>query len=294
MGVLTAFEACARLEKFTAAAQELNLTQSAVSRQIRALEDMVGIELFVRERQTVRLTPTGESYAVEIREALRAVANATLRLKASPEAGTLTVAILPTMGTRWLAPLLPGFTRQNPGVTLNLVTRLEPFNMAGEKVHAAIHYGAPEWPHADLDFLFDETVFPACSRELKSQYGFAQPADLLKAPLLHLASRPNAWPEWFTAQGLRFTGNTTMSIDQFATATQAAAAGLGVALLPDFLFRQERDRGELVSAIDVRCKSSGRYYLACATSRAEYPPLVAFRKWLKEQATASSLETPPS
>lgn len=288
MGVLMAFEACARHQNFTAAAQELSLTQSAVSRQIRALEEMVGIELFTRERQTVRLTPAGESYAEEIRQALRAVANATLQLKASPEAGTLTLAILPTMGTRWLAPLLPGFTRQNPGVTLNLVTRLEPFNMESENVHAAIHYGAPEWPNADLDFLFEETVFPVCSRELNAHYGFKQPADLLKAPLLHLASRPNAWAEWFGAQGIAFAGNTSMRIDQFATATQAASAGLGVALLPEFLFRQELERGELVSAIDVRCKSAGSYYLACASSRTWYPPLVAFRKWMAEQTAVAS------
>lgn len=284
MGVLMAFEACARLQKFTGAANELSLTQSAVSRQIRALEEQVGVELFTRERQTVRLTPAGEAYAAEIRPALRAIANATLRLRASPEAGILTVAILPTMGTRWLAPLLPDFTRNNPGVTLNLVTRLEPFDMDAETVHAALHYGRGEWPGADLDLLFAEDVFAACSKALKTQYGFSRPADLLKAPLLHLATRPLGWVEWFAAQGLGYPGHAGMSIDQFATATQAAAAGLGVALLPEFLFRQELERGELVSAVDLRSRSSGRYYLACSASRASYPPLVAFRKWMRQQA----------
>jgi LysR family glycine cleavage system transcriptional activator len=289
MSLLMAFEACARLQKFTAAADELSLTQSAVSRQIRALEDIVGVGLFARERQTVRLTPAGEAYAQEIRQALRAIGNATLRVMADPDAGALTLAILPTMGTRWLAPLLPGFTRQNPGVTLNLVTRLEPFDMEAAGVHAAIHYGAPEWPGAELDFLFAETVFPACSRALKQHHGFAQPQDLLQAPLLHLASRPNAWEEWFTAQGVAFAGDGGMRIDQFATVTQAAAAGLGVALLPEFLFRQELERGELVSAVDVRCASSGSYYLACAASRTWYPPLTAFRHWIREQVQTGML-----
>ncbi|MFT3814703.1 MAG: LysR family transcriptional regulator [Acidovorax sp.] len=288
MGLLAAFESCARLQKFTAAAHELSLTQSAVSRQIRALEEIVGVELFVRERQAVRLTPAGEIYAEEIRHALRGISNATLRIKASPEAGTLTLAILPTLGTRWLAPLLPGFMRQNPGVTLNLVTRLEPFNMDADGVHAAIHYGAPEWPRAELDFLFEETVFPACSQALKAQYGFASAQDLLRAPLLHLASRPQAWAQWFESLGVPCASVGGMSIDQFATVTQAASAGLGVALLPEFLFRAELERGELVSAIDVRCRSRGKYYLVCAAAKTWYPPLTAFRQWLKEQARSAA------
>jgi len=283
MGLLVAFEACARLQKFTAAAHELSLTQSAVSRQIRALEDIVGVALFVRERQAVRLTPAGEIYAEEIRHALRDISNSTLRIKASPGTGTLKLAILPTMGTRWLAPLLPDFVRQHPGVTLNLVTRLEPFDMDADDVHAAIHFGAPEWPRAELDFLFEETIFPACSQELKAQHGFANAQDLLRAPLLHLASRPQAWTQWFASQGIDGTQPGGISIDQFATVTQAACAGLGVALLPEFLFRAEVERGELVSALDTRSRSEGSYYLACAASKAWYPPLHAFRQWIQQQ-----------
>lgn len=288
MGLLVAFEACARLRKFTTAAHELSLTQSAVSRQIRALEDIVGVALFVRERQAVRLTPAGEIYAEEIRQSLRDIGNSTLRIKASPGTGILTLAILPTMGTRWLAPLLPSFVQQNPGVTLNLVTRLEPFNMDADDVHAAFHYGAPEWPHAELDFLFEETIFPACSQELKAQYGFARAQDLLAAPLLHLTSRRQAWTQWFESQGIEGPQMGGISIDQFATATQAASAGLGVALLPEFLFRAELERGELVSALDVRSRSQGSYYLACAASKTWYPPLKAFRQWIKEQTTAGA------
>lgn len=288
MGLLVAFEACARLQKFTSAAHELSLTQSAVSRQIRALEDIVGVELFVRERQAVRLTPAGEIYAEEIRQSLRDIGNSTLRIKASPGTGILTLAILPTMGTRWLAPLLPSFVQQNPGVTLNLVTRLEPFNMDADDVHAAFHYGAPEWPHAELDFLFEETIFPACSKGLKAQHGFARAQDLLAAPLLHLTSRRQAWTQWFESQGIEGPQTGGISIDQFATATQAASAGLGVALLPEFLFRAELERGELVSALDVRSRSQGSYYLACAASKTWYPPLKAFRQWIKEQTTAGA------
>ncbi|MET3513831.1 LysR family glycine cleavage system transcriptional activator [Pseudacidovorax sp. 1753] len=287
MGLLVAFEACARLQKFTAAAHELHLTQSAISRQIRALEEAVGVALFTRDRQTVRLTPAGEMYALEIRDALRAIANATVQLRVDPGAGTLTLAILPTLGTRWLAPLLPDFMRANPGITLNLVTRLDPFDLDAEGVHAAIHYGAAQWPQAELDLLFGETVVPACSPALKARYGFAAAADLQVAPLLHLNSRPQAWIDWFAAQGLAPGEEAGTRIDQFATVTQAASAGLGVALLPEFLIRSELERGELVPAVARRCGSAGSYYLACASSQLRYPPLRAFREWLGVQAATA-------
>ena len=120
MTLLCAFEASARHQSFTAAAAELHLTQSAVSRQIRALEDRLGIDLFVRERQTVRLSPAGQAYAQEIRGALMCISNATLGLRTNPQGGSLNLAILPTFGTRWLAPRLPQFFSAHPGITINL------------------------------------------------------------------------------------------------------------------------------------------------------------------------------
>jgi LysR family glycine cleavage system transcriptional activator len=113
MSLLRAFEAAARHQSITAAAEELNLTQGAVSRQIRALEELLGSDLFLRERQTIRLTSAGETYAREIREALRRISSATLSFRANPKGGTLNLAILPTFGTRWLAPRLSGFLREN-------------------------------------------------------------------------------------------------------------------------------------------------------------------------------------
>src|SRR6478609_3312214 len=126
--LLSAFEAVSRTGSVTAAAKELDLTQSAVSRQIKTLEEQLGVELFIRERQTVRLTLAGDGYAREIREALRRISSASLNLRANPYGGTLNLAILPTFGTRWLAPRLGRFLSQNPGVTINLVTRLSPFD----------------------------------------------------------------------------------------------------------------------------------------------------------------------
>lgn len=282
MSLLRAFESAARHQSFTAAAAELHLTQSAVSRQIRALEELLHSSLFVRERQTVRLTLAGEAYAQEIRASLLRISNATLGFRANPKGGTLNLAILPTFGTRWLAPRLPGFLTEHPGITLNLTTRLSRFDFELEAVDAAIHFGLPDWPGAELEFLMSETVVPACSRALKAQYLFATPADLLKAPLLHLVSRPEAWERWLQAHGAPIHEARGMLFDQFAVAAQAAISGLGVALLPRFLIETELERGDLVEAVAQTqpIESAERYYLAWPMSRSSYPPLQAFRQWI--------------
>lgn len=282
MSLLRAFESAARHQSFTAAAAELHLTQSAVSRQIRALEELLHSSLFVRERQTVRLTLAGQAYAQEIRASLLRISNATLGFRANPQGGTLNLAILPTFGTRWLAPRLPAFLTAHPGITLNLTTRLSRFDFELEAVDAAIHFGLPDWPGAELEFLMSETVVPACSGALKEQYLFATPADLLKAPLLHLVSRPEAWERWLQAHGAPIDEGRGMLFDQFAVASQAAISGLGVALLPRFLIETELERGDLVEAIapTQAIESAERYYLAWPMSRSSYPPLQAFRQWI--------------
>ena len=286
MSALAALESAARLQSFTAAAAELNLTQSAVSRQIRALEEQLGAELFVRERQTVRLSAAGAAYAQEVRRALQQIAAATLALRANPQGGTLNLAILPTFGTRWLAPRLPRFLAAHPGVTINLTTRLAPFDFAADPLDAAIHFGPPEWPGARLDFLMNERVAPACSPALRERLGLRTPADLLGAPLMHLVSRPDAWAHWLRAAGVPVAEVAEvpgMLLDQFAVAAQAAIAGLGVALLPTFLIETELAQGDLVLAVNQPLASADDYHLAWPLAREQYPPLLAFRRWLQQE-----------
>ena len=150
LSLLSAFEAAARTGSVTIAARELDLTQSAVSRQIRALENQLGVELFVRERQTIRLTLAGDAYAREIREALRRISTASLNLRANPDGGTLTLAVLPAFGSRWLMPRLAGFLEHHRGMSVNLVTRLSPFDFKLDSIDAAIHFGDSIWPGAEL------------------------------------------------------------------------------------------------------------------------------------------------
>jgi LysR family glycine cleavage system transcriptional activator len=289
--VLMAFEAAARHQSFTAAAAELSLTQSAVSRQIRALEQLLGAELFVRERQTVRLTDAGNAYAVEIRRALDHIANATLGFRANPKGGTLNLAIIPTFGTRWLAPRLPRFLSAHPGITINLTTRLAPFDFRLDALDAAIHYGAPDWPWAKLDFLMKEFVVPVCSPDLRKTLRISKPVHLLRAPLMHFPSRPDAWASWFRAAGVQFGDLHGMVVDQFAVATQAAISGIGIALLPAFLIEAELARGDLVLAVDRPMESKDCYYLAWPIERGTYPPLQAFRTWLQTEVDGSMRST---
>ncbi|GGF43732.1 LysR family transcriptional regulator [Aliidongia dinghuensis] len=286
LSLLSAFEAASRTGSITAAARELALTQSAVSRQIKALEDQLEVELFHRERQTIRLTAAGDIYAREIRDALRKISTASLNLRANPFGGTLNLAILPTFGTRWLAPRLPKFLARNPGITINLVTRLTQFDFRLEAVDAAIHFGPAEWPGGALALLRSETVVPACSPDLRDRFRFETAADIRMAPLLHLTSRPDAWERWLAAHDVPAHAVHGMLFDQFATAAQAAIAGLGVALLPEFLVEEELRSGQLVRALDLPMTSAEAYYLAWPHDRANHPPLIAFREWLLAETQA--------
>ncbi len=279
--MLVAFDAAARSGSFTAAAQDLNLTQGAVSRQIGALEKQLDVTLFERSRKTVRLTEAGKVYATEIHRALQIIRNASVNAISSSLSGTLNLAILPTVGTRWLMPRLPGFLAENPDINVNFVTRLQPFDFRNEDLHCAIHYGLPDWPGAECSHLMGERSLPVCSPQFLRDHPMRQPQDLLQVPLLHLSTRAKAWPDWFKMHELEAPARQGMLFEQFATIAQAAVAGLGAALLPEFLVRAEIDRGELVVMFDSALESDSAYYLVTPLEKADYPPVAALRDWLR-------------
>lgn len=283
MSQLTAFEAAARLSSFTRAAQELDLTQSAISRQVRTLEELLGLALFERDRQRVFLTPAGDSYAREVRAALAQIGNASLNLATNPGGGALTLAVLPAFGTRWLAPRLVRFHNRHPGVTLNLTTRMGRFDFEVEQIDAAIDFGRA--PRAELrsSYLMEERVIACAAPGMLARLGVAAPADLLHAPLLHVASRPRAWARWLVTQGVEGDPPRGMIFDEFAAAAQAAAHGLGVALLPDFLASEDIEAGRLEVAFPGPVTSIGAYRLVWPAWRESYPPLVAFRDWIVDE-----------
>jgi len=278
--MLLAFDMAARTGSFTSAARELNLTQGAVSKQIIALEELLGVELFERAHHTVTLTDAGRSYAKEIRAALDQILSATMRVISHPTGGTLNLAVLPTFGTRWLMPRLPGFLEEHPAITINFVTKLSPFDFRTEPLDAAIHFGKPEWPRADCTYLMGEEIVPVCSREFLEVHSVESPADLAGVPLLHISSRPDSWADWFHDQGIEKEESEGMYFEQFMTAAQAAAAGLGAVLLPRFLVEKELERGELVEVFDLPLRREQGYYLVAPHENAEFAPVVAFREWL--------------
>ncbi|MES2495998.1 MAG: LysR family transcriptional regulator [Pseudomonadota bacterium] len=282
--LLCAFEAASRTQSFTVAAQELNLTQSAVSRQIRALEELLGSELFHREKQKVRLTLAGSAYAREIRDALTRISGATLGFRANPGGRSLNLAVLPMFGARWLIPRLPRFLAAHPGIAVNLTTRVVPFDFSLEAFDAAIHFGDSDWPGGELDLLMHETAIPVCNPATKAEISPATPRDLVNAPLLHLVSRPDAWERWFAAMEVDPGEVHGPLFDQFLHLSEAACYGIGIALLPEFLVQPELERGELVVAIDRPQRSDHAYYLAWPSTHEHYPPLELFRQWIIGEA----------
>jgi LysR family glycine cleavage system transcriptional activator len=282
---LQAFEAAARLGSFTRAAEELKLTQGAVSRQVALLEETIGVPLFDRVRQRVSPTAAGAAYAEEVRDVLSRLKAATLNAMTGRNAvgGKLILATLPTFGTRWLIPRLPAFFREHPEVTIDFSTRIGSFDFAREAIDAAIHFGDAEWPGSGTKMhrLMGETIVPVASPDFVAREGVGTPADVLRVPLLRQATRPNAWAEWITACGLDpKRAQPGPSFEQFAMVAQAAAAGLGMAIVPRFLVEEEIAAGRLVVVFDRPLRSRQAYWLVYPEARAERPALAAFREWL--------------
>ena len=282
---LRALEALDRLGSASAAAEELALTQGAVSRQLQTLERQLGLELVQRDQKRLTLTSEAQDYAAEIRQALNQIVQSTLRLQAAPLAGTLNLAILPAFGMRWLMPRLPEFARLHPDVTINMSTRLEPFNFATEPFDAAIHFGDATWPGTQSLLLKHEQLLPVCDPQLLEGRTIDQPKDILRLPLLHIQTRTTAWQDWFERQNIEFeTGPSGTIYDQFATITQAALHGLGVALMPDYLVEQDLATGRLVALHPEPVETAGAYYLVWPERKSNAPALMKFRGWLAGQA----------
>lgn len=290
---LLALEALDRLGTASAAAAELSLTQGAISKQLQLLEAQLGVPLLIRQGKRLILTPAAKDFVTEARKALKTISNASLTLRANPKGGSLNLSILPAFGMHWLAPRLAQFTREHPEVTINLSTRLRPFDFAETAFDAAIHYGRKDWPGASFLKLMDEEILAVASPQLLPQ-PLTSPHQIHDYPLMQIESRTGDWGRWFHHFGHPSPHQPAMLFDQFATMTQAAIHGLGLALLPTFLIEKELREGLLSPAFGPPVPAIASYYLVWPTSRPERAPLHSFRKWL---ATTQDLgrkdETPP-
>jgi LysR family glycine cleavage system transcriptional activator len=284
--MLSIFEAAARRGSFSAAAEELCLSQSAVSRQIKCLESQLEHDLFVRDRKTVRITEAGDRYAKSIREALLLIANASLNLRASPERSTLNLAIFAPLGGNWLVPRLSGFLEQNPDIKINLATYTEPFDLRKENIDVAIHFGSAHWSNAETRFLMKGKLIPVCSADFLKKHPIDSPEAVLEVPLLHVTIRPDAWESWLRSQGIEFDFVTGAMISQYDIAITAAQCGMGLALVPEFLLSKGLEDGSLVSPLDIHAESEGAYYLVWPKDTGYLAILSRLYDWLGNENKA--------
>ncbi|MGE8496836.1 MAG: LysR substrate-binding domain-containing protein [Pseudomonas sp.] len=283
---LIAFEASARHQSFTRAANELALTQGAVCRQIASLEAFLGVELFRRSRRGVVLTEAGTAYSRKVAAQLDAVERDTLALMGTQGAMSIELAVVPTFGTQWLLPRLKAFQQLHPEVTVHLTNRTRPFLFADTHFDAAIYFGDAEWSGTEAHFLMHEHLLPVCSPALLG--GLPASAErIAELPLLQQTTRPYAWRQWFTAQGMSVSRDMTgPRLELFSMLAQAARHEMGIALIPPFLIQRELADGSLMIALDKPAPDNNRaYYLMVPERKVESGALQAFRDWLLAEAS---------
>jgi DNA-binding transcriptional LysR family regulator len=274
------FDAAARHLSFTRAASDLCVTQSAISRQIRQLEEHIGRKLFHRSKGRLTLTLAGIDYATSVRTLLEQAESKTMQIMRDGAKGpALTIAVLPTFGSRWLVPRLSEFLRAQPSLQFTIKTYIEPFPFEKSDIDVAIHFGSSAWPAAVSHMLMDEVAVPVCSPSITREDDEVRALSCL--PLLQHTTRPVAWLELFAQLGLPTTNALYgPRFDHFYMMIQAAIAGMGVALLPRFLVQKELLNGELVEAAPVGLRTDSAYWLVYPESKAQLPMVIGFRDWL--------------
>lgn len=283
---LSAFEAAARHQSFTKAADELAVTQSAICRQIASLEDFLGLKLFRRDRRGVALTEAGVAYSRTVASRLDDVERDAVELMGrAGKGGTLEVAVVPTFATKWLLPRMPKFMAAHPDITINLTTRTRPFLFGDTEFDAALYAGAATWPGTGSRFLMRESLIAVCSPNLIAARQKLKAADWSRHRLLQQSTRPYAWREWFASRGMRVEGDMSgPRFELFSMHAEAAIQGIGIALLPRLLIEDELKRGVLIPVAQHDYLSDRSYYLIYPENKSDSAPLEIFREWIGEEA----------
>lgn len=283
LNALKAFEAAARSESFTRAAEELNVTQGAVSHQVKALEDTLGIRLFNRERQRLTMTEAGRDYLAVVRDALDRIAAGTDRLQRQ-SSRTLTVSTSPDFAAKWLVHRLGRFAESHPDIDLRVSAAADHVDFAREDVDVAVRHGDGKWPGLDAMRLCSEQLFPVCSPKLiAGRNRIARASDLLKFPLLRLNDW-ETWTRWFEAAGVDDPVPHGPTLNRASMLIDAAADGQGIALARTTLAAWDLINGRLARPIDVSLRLSNTYWIVCPKVNATLPKIASFRKWLLAEA----------
>jgi LysR family glycine cleavage system transcriptional activator len=284
---LRAFEAAARLLSFTRAAAELNVTQSAVSHQIRGLEDRLGLPLFKRMPHALVLTEAGEGLLPIVAEAFDRLADGIAQVVEREVRGVLTVNLSPSFAIKWLAPRLGRFRERFPGIELHLLTSNYYTDFAREGVDAAIRHGVGPWPGLRADRFLDDQVFPVCGPMLlEGAYAIRRPEDLHNHVLLDLIDRPY-WPRWLAAAGVPdLKPRDLILLDDIGVALEAAASGQGVAMARSTILGDDLVSGRLVRPFALDMPGRYGFHLVCPEAIANRPKIVRLREWLLAEGAA--------
>jgi len=292
LAAVRVFEAAARHQNFTRAAEELGMTQAAVSYQIRLLEDRVGAALFVRQPRQVVLTAIGQRLAGPVAKALADIGTV-FRDLCEENQTVLTISSLQTMAITWLSPRLAQFQIENPQFEVRVGTTEHLVNFATESVDLALRYGLGEWSGLIAEKLLACHYAPLCTPELREKLQLREPQDLLRAPLL--SPTDISWKSWFADVGVaapKLGGRATMALQMQAMSIQAALRGHGVAMAIPELFAYDIAAGRLVFAIDHAVRDERSYWVVYPQERQRERKIRLFRDWILAEAQAAHMKLP--
>jgi LysR family glycine cleavage system transcriptional activator len=287
---LRAFEAAARHLSFTQAAAELNVTQTAISHQIRRLELELGAALFVRRNRTLALTPLGAEYLPAIRAAFQDLRLATERLRGRSPDNVLTISTLASFAAKWLLQRLSEFQALHPTIDVRITTSTELVDFRRDNVDAAIRYGRGRWPGLEATWLMADELFPVCSPALQAgPHPLRGPEDLAHHTLLHTTGFSDDWRLWLTAAGLspEFATRPGLAFDLSLMAVQAAIDGMGVAIARTSYVKDDIDKGRLVIPFELALPADAGFYLVAPPATARSIKLAAFADWVVAAARQS-------
>ncbi|GAB6849920.1 transcriptional regulator GcvA [Paraburkholderia kururiensis] len=284
---LRAFEAAARHNSFTAAADELHVTHGAISRQVAAFEAWVGVQVFHRVGKRVRLTDDGRRYLATVQAAFDSIALATNQLRDTAVVNVLRINAVPTFAMKWLLPRLNQFQRMVPNVELRLSTSNAPVETL-DAFDVAVRRGPGHWPDCASAHFLDEMEIPMCSPALVQRLPIRTPDDLARHVLLHSDTRPDAWRTWLAAAGVKVKCRKKQSFDHFYLVLQAAVDGLGVALGPLPLVADELASGRLVAPFAGPSIDARGYWWVARREVADAPLVEQFCGWLEAQAKGAA------
>ncbi len=290
---LRTFEAAARLLNFTRTAEVVNLTQGAVSHQMRELETLLDTRLFERRARGLVLTDAGRSYLPYVQEALERLRAGGQSLRRDRQDRVLTVTMSPNFANKWLVPRLGDFADAHPDIDLRISAARRHVDFAEDGIDMGVRHGTGDWPHLHVTRLCPEWFFPVCSPGYAAETDIETPAGLARCRLLHDQERTR-WREWFAAFGVNETATRSGPIfSDTSLAIDAAVAGQGVALARSALAALDLKAGRLLRPLAESIVASIAYWLVCPKATAQSATITVFRAWLLAQAEQDQATAEP-